>query len=781
MKKLFTLCSLLLLMLCSAWAKEVSKEETVGSVTVKLEPTRTEQYGWSKVGIWAWVTNGSVTTNLFNSWPGAEVSKEAETGWWSYTLEDIPEGELHIIWNDFGGGNQTSDINGVDGNTCYSLTSANSYTEVECPSVSSIISSDIPTVEDLASAGYNTTDSIVLCFYFDDAPCNDVVIAGNYCSWTTDPSLMVHMSALEGFEGWYAAEIPYNTSGTTWANQAKPVQLSVDGTFNWTYQAGGVGAWIHLGGLETEFESNTNECTPYLSTPGAYIYEIVYWRNHSNPCEAKTTYTVHFIAPQGAPESVEIIGSFDNWTGTAMSLEPAYGRWTATITATSSDEFMFRGTGGNYVQYRNIGSDEWVSTGNLAISDYISNDTLVYVNFSDADYYRWTLSYPYIPYNLQAVSEPGKVVFSWEAEEVSDTYYIDLYNAGDDSYIGFLEANNTTSLTYMVQDFLDGKEIRWSLTPVSPYELNPVYAENTFVMQKSAVELSNFVLTTEDGVTLDLTWESNTEGLKYLVEIVRNNRTLWYEMVSTTEFHFTSTIPGTLDVYVTPCNADDEMVGSYSYAGSINLPNIPAPFYNLQGEADGHEISLSWEGAADSVYFQLFGMDDGAFSNIIYEGVVKGHSINYTVEEDGNYALQLRAWSELTPGEFGIGPYSNYVIVQAFTVPTYSVQIDAGEGGYVWPTGMSGNYPEGYVLTVEAYAYAGYVFAGWDDGVSENVRTIVVSGNTRITALFTLEEEYPMGLDEESEGQPAKKIFKNGNVYILRGDNVYTLTGQKVK
>ena len=648
------------------------------------------------------------------------------------------------------------------------------------------VDTSIPTEADLAAAGYDLINNVVLAFQFDVAPCYDVVIAGNYAAnetgWFTNPDQLVHMQALAGFEGWFVAELPYFED-----IQAKPIQLNDLGNFSWDNQAGD--SWIYKGGNTADiyYSGISGEVDLHYPSAGAYIYEIEYWKNGHNACEQTTgTYTVLFKAPDGAPESVEIIGGFDNWTGTAMSYNATSSLWEATITATNADEFKFRkaGTWDTEIQVYDSEYDSWKTCNNLKISDYLLGSSVVYVDFSNADQYRWTpedLSHLYIPYNLQAVSEPGKVVFTWEAEEVSDTYLIHVYDVSEDAYLGYLTAYGATSLTYMVQEFLDGKEIRWSVQPVSPYELYEVYAGNTFVMHKSDVELSNFVLTTEDGVTLDLTWESNITVPLYRVQVYGSGGLLWTEIVNSPEFHYTSSIPGTMDVYVWPLNAEGEDIGRYSYAGSIDLSAVPVPFENLQAEANEHVITATWSGAAESVIVQIFRMEDGSFTNLIYEGVVSGHSVEYTVAEDGNYAVQLCAWGEFSPGEYGEIPYYGYVIVQAFTVPTYSVQINAGEGGYVWPNGMSGNYPEGYVLTVEAYAYEGYVFSGWSDGVNDNPRTIIVDGELSITAQFTLEEELPTGLDDVSEGQSAQKVFKNGQIYILRGGKTYTVQGQAVR
>lgn len=602
---------------------------------------------------------------------------------------------------------------------------------------------DAPTAADLVAAGYNMTNNIVLCFQFDVAPCNDVVVAGTYRmdslgNWITDPSQLVHMTPLAGFEGWYAAQIPYSE----YSVQAKPVQLSDVGAFNWDYQAGDY--WIHWGGNEAYIESGyNNEVNVYYESPGAYIYEIPYWKNNNNPCTSHTsTYTVLLSAPQNAPDAIEIIGSFDNWIGTPMTYDAQTGFWTATITATPTDVFKFRqaGTWDNEILVYDAENNAWMALPNMVISQYLY-DNIVYVDFDNSEMYRWLKqgaeSEKYIPYNLHAVSESGKVVFTWEAEMISDSYALNIYDVADNNrYLGHLSVQGVTSLTYMVEDFLDGKEIRWSLEPQSPYMLDEVFADSTIIMHKSQVELSNFNLSTADGITLDLTWQSNVPVLQYMVEVEMSGSLLRQEIVTTAEFHYTSPIPGVANVYVAPLNAAGETIGRYAYAGAIELSAVPEPFKNLQAVANEHDINATWEGAADSVYLQIFHMVDGEFTDIVYQSVVAGHSFTYTVEEDGNYAVQLRAWEEMNPGEYGIVPYANYVVVQVFTVPTYTIQIDATEGGYIFPSGLSGNYPVGYTLNAYAYPYEGYRFVRWSDGVAEAERTINVQGAMSVTAQF---------------------------------------------
>ncbi len=263
----------------------------------------------------------------------------------------------------------------------------------------------IPTVQDLATAGYDVANKVVLCLYFDDAPCYDVVIAGTYMadeagSWITDPEQLVHMAALESFEGWYAAEIPYSSNA-----QGKPIQLKSNGAFSWEYQSGDADAWIKRGGEGSQTAAivagYNNEADVYYPAPGCYIYELAYWKNHNNPCVIIPThnYTIHLYAPDACEEmKPAIIGNFNNWnTGVPMSeTTDEQGKKMYTITIASDEGLMFK--------FRDAAYDSWSNELQEYLSDVkvwstfsnfmipaATQDTTVIFDFSDNDKYRFKL------------------------------------------------------------------------------------------------------------------------------------------------------------------------------------------------------------------------------------------------------------------------------------------------------------------------------------------------------------------------------------------------------
>jgi hypothetical protein len=110
---------------------------------------------------------------------------------------------------------------------------------------------------------------------------------------------------------------------------------------------------------------------------------------------------VQFKAPEGAPASVELMGSFDNWTnGVVMTLN-SDGIWEATVSAKETDIFKFREAGNweNQIEYYDAEEDWWYIFGEygaieLAFGDYWyeeGNARAMMINFSDPEYFRWQI------------------------------------------------------------------------------------------------------------------------------------------------------------------------------------------------------------------------------------------------------------------------------------------------------------------------------------------------------------------------------------------------------
>lgn len=260
-----------------------------------------------------------------------------------------------------------------------------------------------PTATDLA--GYIEDGKYVVCVYFEEQICNDVVFAGSYNGWITDPAdeTMLRFEALDGFEGWYVVAVPSLTQtaddGTeSLYNEGKPVQLASDGSFSWDYQTGDAESWTVLAGtvnIEAGYagESNLNGYDP---AGGPVILKSAYFKNHNSPCVASEAleYTVILFAPDCGGFEPAIIGDFNGWAeGVAMDLQ-ADGSYKYVFSDTKGHGFKFKATTDtdwtNQIQHfalnEETGAEEWGDLGNEILGD----ETTITLQYNAAEY-KWTL------------------------------------------------------------------------------------------------------------------------------------------------------------------------------------------------------------------------------------------------------------------------------------------------------------------------------------------------------------------------------------------------------
>ena len=89
-----------------------------------------------------------------------------------------------------------------------------------------------------------------------------------------------------------------------------------------------------------------------------------------------------------------------------------------------------------------------------------------------------------------------------------------------------------------------------------------------------------------------------------------------------------------------------------------------------------------------------------------------------------------------------------------------------------------GEYAQGIKVKITAVPNEGYVFVMWNDGNTDNPRTVTAADKTYI-AVF---EQQPQAIDQTQAAQSDNhKVIHNGQIYILRGDKTYTVTGQEMR
>ena len=166
---------------------------------------------------------------------------------------------------------------------------------------------------------------------------NQLVFAGDYNGYNTDPAQMAKFEAIEGYEGWWKAVITPADASLTPVLAGKPCALYLDGTFpsSWDHQWLNVeaGACEVIDGpatLEVEYEVESKLLVESNSS-------VVYVRSYgfkTDPCLEPEKYTVTLTASAPAlPEGTTVyaVGAFNRWTTDATPMTLANGVWTATI------------------------------------------------------------------------------------------------------------------------------------------------------------------------------------------------------------------------------------------------------------------------------------------------------------------------------------------------------------------------------------------------------------------------------------------------------------------
>lgn len=311
-----------------------------------------------------------------------------------------------------------------------------------------------PTPNDLAAAGYNLESDVVLCVKFteDATVCNDIYFVGSFSNWDASFTGCPLFTPLQGFEGWYVASQPYSAEFG-----GKPFQARSDGSFSWDYQCGDAGAWTYVNGYQAHIENGySGESNVSFYSAGAYIYEMSYWKNHANPCAEDTKYQVNvrMLPPQNAPAAgIEIIGSFDNWTGTLLTKSGNY--YTATIEAFGSETFKFRQAGdtawANEILYYSEEDDSWYRMPNLIFEEWwedAGNGVMqLTADLSSSDYYRW-MSDMQPPQNVQAVLTTGdQLRVTWDAVSAASKYRVEIISPMDVDVANGTEITATSYLS----------------------------------------------------------------------------------------------------------------------------------------------------------------------------------------------------------------------------------------------------------------------------------------------------------------------------------------------
>ncbi len=235
-----------------------------------------------------------------------------------------------------------------------------------------------------------------------------LVFAGDYNNYNLDPAQMARFEAIEGYNGWYKAEITPSDapSDPAYIIKGKPCSLAADGTFpgSWDHQwfpmlndAGSVEKPIEMLSGNAELKEGYSNEFDLCIKEGA---DVVYVRTHAwkvNPCVTEDVYPIVFKVrlPNGAlPDSCTTIvaagikgqwGDNGKMTDGMVKLSPNDDRtqWTSdTIEGIAyKAEYKYAAVGGSGTMYWELaekaeGASCAEAVGNRKVMGRVQNDVV---------------------------------------------------------------------------------------------------------------------------------------------------------------------------------------------------------------------------------------------------------------------------------------------------------------------------------------------------------------------------------------------------------------------
>ena len=308
------------------------------------------------------------------------------------------------------------------------------------------------------------------------------------------------------------------------------------------------------------------------------------------------------------------------------------------------------------------------------------------------------------------------------------------------------------------------------------------------------------------GATVTLTATAN-EGYEFVGWTV-NGETL-------TENPLTLTITSDVNVvanfkaieYTVTATANDpamgavEGAGTYNHGATATLTATANEGYEFVGWTVNSEtltenpLTLTVTSDVEVVAnFKAIEYTVTATANDPAMGAVEGagtynHGATATLTATANEGYEFVGWTvngeTLTENPLTLTVTSDVEVVanfKAIELPQYIVTISINDStmGSVEGAGL---YEEGAIATLTAMANAGFAFVGWEiDGemISTNPLALTIDNDIEVIAHFKSTITTDIESVEE-ETKKIEKIFRDGHMYIRKGDTLYTPAGARVE
>lgn len=170
---------------------------------------------------------------------------------------------------------------------------------------------------------------------------------------------------------------------------------------------------------------------------------------------------------------------------------------------------------------------------------------------------------------------------------------------------------------------------------------------------------------------------------------------------------------------------------------------------------------------------------DSAVTLYLYVHPVCATPLKVTIKEGDTYVLGTETlttsgiYSQTYTSQWGCDSIVTLTLsVVSDTQYTLTLQVNDETFG---STSGTGKYFENEYATVYAIANEGYEFVQWNDGNTDNPRTIQITEDTYLTAEFTQHELTSIATPNTQA--VIIKTLRDGHIYILRDGKTYTMQG----
>ena len=172
-------------------------------------------------------------------------------------------------------------------------------------------------------------------------------------------------------------------------------------------------------------------------------------------------------------------------------------------------------------------------------------------------------------------------------------------------------------------------------------------------------------------------------------------------------------------------------------------------------------------------------------------GSVEGAGVyNYgasaTLTAIANEGYEFVGWTvgenTLTENPLTLTITSDVTVEATFAAVKYNVIVLINDStmGIVEGAGV---YEYGTTATLTATPYAGYEFVNWEvGGETYYTNPLELQVNANMTVVLTFKSTVVTSVDNvEGNSVKVEKLFRDGQLYILRGEEMHTITGHRVR